>query len=64
MVNGRYDPVFTAKNSQEPLFDMLGTPAADKRHVVFDTPHDVRLRHDDLVREVLGWYDKYLGKVN
>jgi dienelactone hydrolase len=64
MVNGRYDPVFTVKNSQEPLFDMLGTPAADKRHVVFDTPHDVRLRQDDLVREVLGWYDKYLGKVN
>jgi hypothetical protein len=32
--------------------------------VVFDTPHDLRLRQDDLVREVLGWYDKYLGKVN
>jgi hypothetical protein len=37
--------------------------AADKRQVVFDTPHDVRLRHDDLVREVLAWYDKYLGRV-
>jgi eukaryotic-like serine/threonine-protein kinase len=42
---------------------MLGTAAADKRHVVFDTPHDVRLRRTDLVREVLDWYDKYLGKV-
>jgi len=31
------------------------TPAADKRHVVFDTPHDVRLRRTDLVREVLDW---------
>jgi hypothetical protein len=42
---------------------MLGTPAADKRHIVFDTPHDVRLRRTDLVREVLDWYDKYLGRV-
>ena len=64
MVNGRYDPTFTLHTSQEPLFKMLGTPAADRRQVLFDTPHDVRLRHDDLVREVLGWYDKYLGKVN
>jgi hypothetical protein len=46
-----------------PLFRMLGTAAADKRHVVFDTPHDVRLRRTDLVREVLDWYDKYLGRV-
>ena len=36
---------------------MLGTAAADKRHVVFDTPHDVRLRRADLVREVLDWSD-------
>jgi eukaryotic-like serine/threonine-protein kinase len=63
MVNGRYDWTFPLESSQKPLFDMLGTPAADKRHVVFDTPHDVRLRREDLVREVLGWYDKYLGKV-
>ena len=42
----------------------LGTAAVDKRHVVFDTPHDVRLRRTDLVREVLDWYDKYLGKVH
>ena len=51
------------RDAQLPLFRMLGTPAADKRQVVFETPHDVRLRHDDLVREVLGWYDKYLGRV-
>jgi len=31
---------------------MLGTPDADKRHVVFDTPHDVRLRRADLIKEV------------
>jgi len=64
MVNGRWDASFPAESAQEPLFRMLGTPAADKRRVVFDTPHDVRLRQADLVREVLTWYDKYLGRIN
>jgi dienelactone hydrolase len=64
MVNGRYDWTFPLAASQQPLFDMLGTPAEQKRHVVFDTPHDVRLRRDDLTREVLAWLDTYLGKVN
>ena len=63
MVNGRYDWTFPLNASQEPLFKMLGTPAADKRHVVFDTPHDVRLRRGELVPEVLAWCDRYLGKV-
>jgi dienelactone hydrolase len=63
MVNGRYDATFPYESAQLPLFRMIGTPAADKRHVVFDTPHDVRLRRTDLVREVLDWYDKYLGRV-
>jgi pimeloyl-ACP methyl ester carboxylesterase len=64
MVNGRYDATFPLASAQEPLFRMLGTPDADKRHVVFDTPHDVRLRRPDLIKEVLAWYDKYLGRVN
>jgi cephalosporin-C deacetylase-like acetyl esterase len=64
MVNGRYDATFPNDSAQEPLFRMLGTPSADKRHVVFDTPHDVRLRQADLVREVLAWFDTYLGRVN
>lgn len=63
MVNGRYDATFPFESAQVPLFHALGTPAADTRQVVFETPHDVRLRRDDLVREVLGWYDKYLGRV-
>jgi pimeloyl-ACP methyl ester carboxylesterase len=63
MVNGRYDATFPYESAQLPFFRMLGTPAADKRHIVFDTPHDVRLRRTDLVREVLDWYDKYLGRV-
>jgi predicted esterase len=64
MVNGRYDATFPFESAQQPLLRMLGTPAADKRDVVFDTPHDVSLRRSDLVREVLAWYDKYLGRVD
>ena len=63
MVNGRYDATFPYDSAQLPLFRLLGTARADKRHVVFDTPHDVRLRRTDLVREVLDWSDKYLGRV-
>ncbi len=64
MVNGRYDATFPYESAQLPLFRMLGTPPAEKRHAVLDTPHDVTLRRADLVREVLAWYDKYLGAVN
>ena len=63
MVNGRYDATFPYESAQLPLFNMLGTAAADKRHVTFDTPHDVRQRRTDLVAAVLAWYDKYLGRI-
>jgi len=43
---------------------MFGTPAADKRAVQFDTAHDVSEQRPDLVREVLAWLDRYLGKVH
>jgi serine/threonine protein kinase len=63
MVNGRYDYTFSLKKSQEPLFRMLGSPAADKRHVVLESPHDVTAQRSELVKEVLAWLDKYLGHV-
>jgi hypothetical protein len=63
MVNGRYDFTFSLEKSQDPLFNMLGTPAADKEHVVLDTPHDVTAQRSQLVKVVLDWLDKYLGRV-
>lgn len=63
MVNGRYDFSFSLDNSQNPLFRMLGTPEAHKRHVLLDTPHDVRAKRSQLVGAVLPWLDKYLGVV-
>ena len=64
MINGRYDSTFPVESAQLPLLRMLGTPAKDTRHVIFETPHDVNLKRADLVREVLAWYDKYLGRVS
>jgi formylglycine-generating enzyme required for sulfatase activity/dienelactone hydrolase len=63
MLNGRYDFTFPLETSQKHLFRLLGTPAADKRHVVFDTSHDVSVMRAQFVREVLNWLDKYLGRV-
>jgi alpha-beta hydrolase superfamily lysophospholipase len=64
MVNGRYDFTFSPERAQIPLFNMLGTPAPDKKRVVFDTPHDISQEKTQLSREVLAWLDKYLGRVN
>jgi len=64
MVNGRYDFTFSYERAQLPLFRMVGTPEADKRHAVLPTPHDVRADRAELVKEVLGWLDKYLGRVH
>lgn len=63
MVNGRYDYSFSLEREQNPLFRMLGTPEADKRHVLLETPHDVSAERPAMVREVLGWLDRYLGPV-
>jgi len=63
MVNGRYDYTFPVDTAQDPLFQMLGTPAADKSHVILDTPHDVTEKKPQLIEAVLDWLDKYLGRV-
>jgi formylglycine-generating enzyme required for sulfatase activity/dienelactone hydrolase len=60
MVNGRYDYIFPLE-AQRLLFDNLGTPAADKRHALFDYGHGSPPRAE-ILRETLGWLDKYLGR--
>jgi hypothetical protein len=63
MVNGRFDYTFPLEKAQNPLFEMLGTPPEDKSHVVLDTPHDVTEQKSLLVKAVLAWLDRYLGRV-
>jgi dienelactone hydrolase/predicted Ser/Thr protein kinase len=61
MLNGRYDHFFPVESSQLPFFRLLGTPAKDKRHVIYETGHAVPRK--EFIRESLDWLDKYLGPV-
>ena len=61
MINGRYDFAHPLETSQQPLFRALGTPAANKRHVVLNSGHVPPW--PDVVRESLDWLDRYLGPV-
>lgn len=62
MLGGRHDYIFPLETSQKPMFERLGTPADQKRHVVFDTGHNDFPR-SEMIREVLGWLDRYIGPV-
>lgn len=61
MLNGRYDFWYPVENSQTPMFDLLGTPAALKRHVIAEGSHYVP--RPLLIKETLDWLDQYLGPV-
>jgi dienelactone hydrolase len=63
MLSGRYDFTFPLETSQRHMFRLLGTPEKDKKHVLFDTAHDVTVKRSQFVKEVLDWLDKYLGTV-
>jgi dienelactone hydrolase len=63
MVNGKYDYFFPLETSQQPLFALLGTRPADKRHVVVESSGHVP-PPSVIVREVLAWLDRYLSPVS
>jgi eukaryotic-like serine/threonine-protein kinase len=62
MVNGREDFDLPYDTAQVPLFNMLGTPASDKRHVVMEGGH-IPPRPQAVFKEILDWLDRYLGPV-
>ena len=57
MLNGRYDFFFPVDKSQRPMFDTLGTPKADKRHLLYDTGHGIP--RFEMIKETLDWLDRY-----
>jgi dienelactone hydrolase len=64
MVNGDSDFIYQLESAQKPLFNLLGTPADRKRHVVFHSGHFViNQQRSQVVKEILDWLDKYLGPV-
>jgi dienelactone hydrolase len=61
MVNGREDFRFPVDVSQTPMFRLLGPPEGEKRHALVSGGHvPARL---EVMKEVLGWLDRYLGPV-
>jgi cephalosporin-C deacetylase-like acetyl esterase len=63
MLNGRDDFIFPVETSQKPLFNALGTPAADKRYTQYAGGHANLVSRPDLIGEILDWFDRYLGPV-
>jgi eukaryotic-like serine/threonine-protein kinase len=61
MLNGRFDYMFPTNSSQEPLFQLLGTPKEQKQRVLYDVGHDIP--RTGQIKETLDWLDKYLGLV-
>jgi pimeloyl-ACP methyl ester carboxylesterase len=60
MVNGRDDFAFPLETSQRPLFRLLGPE--QKHHAIHEGGHIPLLLHT-MIREILAWFDKYLGTV-
>ncbi len=63
MLNSRQDFRFPLETSQNPLFDALGSPPGQKKHVLIDAYGHYTPRQDDWVKEIVDWYDAYLGPV-
>ena len=61
VLSGRYDYNFPDEASSKPYFDLLGTPAENKRRVSYDTGHNLPL--NEAVKETLNWFDKVFGAV-
>jgi dienelactone hydrolase/predicted Ser/Thr protein kinase len=60
MLNGRYDMTFPYETSVKPMFDLLGTPKADKVLKLYDSDHFIP--HNELIKETLAWLDRYFGR--
>ena len=49
------------EHAQRPLFRLLGTPEAHKKHVLTTLGAHMPPEHI-VVREYLDWFDRYLGR--
>jgi len=61
ILNGKYDVFFPPETSSRPMLDLLGTPADDKRLILYETDHIPP--RTEYIKETLAWLDKYLGPV-
>jgi dienelactone hydrolase len=61
MLNGKYDLAYPYETTVKPFYDLLGTRPEDKILRIYDTDHYIR--KDDMIKDVLGFLDRYLGRV-
>jgi cephalosporin-C deacetylase-like acetyl esterase len=61
MLGGRNDNIFPLESSQLVMYELLGTPKKDKRHVILDAGHI--LPQEIVNKEMVSWLDRYLGPV-
>jgi formylglycine-generating enzyme required for sulfatase activity len=61
LLNGEHDFFFPTETSQKPMFDLLGTPPAHKKRLVYPDGHSVP--RTEMIKESLAWLDRYLGPV-
>lgn len=62
MLNGKYDFFFPVESTQEPFYRMLGSKKDQKKHLLYDTSHNIP--RNELIKESLNWLDEYFGPVN
>jgi formylglycine-generating enzyme required for sulfatase activity/dienelactone hydrolase/predicted Ser/Thr protein kinase len=62
MLNGHYDFYFPVVSNQEPFFRLLGSPKDQKKHLIYETGHNIP--RNELIKENLNWLDQYLGPVH
>jgi dienelactone hydrolase len=62
MIGGRYDAQAPISTYQRPILELFGTPSEDKKLYVFDGTH-APTDWNTTVREILAWFDAYLGPV-
>jgi hypothetical protein len=43
------------------MFHALGTPADQKRHIVFEADHSLQGFQNEIVKVNLEWFDRFLG---
>jgi dienelactone hydrolase len=61
LLGGRYDFFYPERPTQRSFQELLGTPAKDKRIVMYETGHT--LPRTEVARESIDWLDRYLGPV-
>ena len=60
LLSGQLDYDYRLETLAKPFFQLLGTPAGQKKHVIADGGHFVP--RPILIRETLDWFDRYLGR--